>query len=197
MTLQVPHFPLALDPLIAEAKRRAQQRRVLVVLGVVLLAGLAGGLAFAFRSPRGGPSGGLPTASYSQPNANLSVTYPAGWHLTTKNWTNISDPEQRFVLYSGRLPQEMGPPRAGQVLGVLMEVKPPLSRNDLRPFATRPAVFGASHLTPSVEGFSGNWEEITFREHRRAFYLFIGAGDGGSALLPTLLHALDTLRIGK
>jgi hypothetical protein len=188
---------LALDPLIAEAKRRAQQRRVLVVLGVVLLAGLAVWLAFAFRSPSGGPSGGLPTASYSQPNANLSVTYPAGWHVTTNNWTSISDPVQRFVLYSGRLPQKMGPPRAGQALGVLMEVKPPLSRDDLRPFAPRPAHFGARHLTPSVEGFSGNWEQITFREHRRAFYLFIGVGNGGSALLPTLLNALDTLRIGK
>jgi hypothetical protein len=197
MTLHVSRLPFSLDPVIREAKRRARQRRALVALGVVVLAGLAVGLAFAFRSPDGGPSGGLPTASYSQPNANLSVTYPVGWHVTTNNWTSISDPVQRFVIYSGRLPQKMGPPRAGQELGVLMEVKPPLSQDALRQFSPHPANFGARRLTPSVEGFSGNWQETTFRDRGRAFYLFIGVGDGGSALLPALLHSLDTLRIGK
>jgi hypothetical protein len=55
---QSSRFPFSLAPLIAEAKRRARQRRVLIALAVLLLAGLAGGLTLALRSPGGGASGG-------------------------------------------------------------------------------------------------------------------------------------------
>jgi hypothetical protein len=55
----------SLDLLIGEARRRMLRRRVLAA--VVLLAGLAVGLTFAFRSPGGGPSGSLSTTGYSQP----------------------------------------------------------------------------------------------------------------------------------
>jgi hypothetical protein len=51
-------LPFSLDPLMAEAKRRARQRRGLVALGVLLVAGLAAGLTFAFRSPSGGSERG-------------------------------------------------------------------------------------------------------------------------------------------
>jgi hypothetical protein len=51
-------FPVSLAPLIAEAKRRARQRRVLIALAVLLLAGLAAGLTLALRPPGGGGSGG-------------------------------------------------------------------------------------------------------------------------------------------
>src|SRR5437588_13133649 len=54
---QSPRFRFSLDPLIAEAKRRARQRRVLISL-VVLLAGLVAGLTLALRAPGGGGSGG-------------------------------------------------------------------------------------------------------------------------------------------
>jgi hypothetical protein len=54
---QSSRFPFSLYPLIAEAKRRARQRRVLIALAVLLLAGLAAGLTLALRSP-GGSSGG-------------------------------------------------------------------------------------------------------------------------------------------
>jgi hypothetical protein len=49
MTLHVPRLPFSLDPLIAEAKRRARQRRVLValVLAVVVAAGAV--LGFELR----------------------------------------------------------------------------------------------------------------------------------------------------
>jgi hypothetical protein len=77
-----------------------------------------------------------------------------------------------------------------------MEVKPPISRSELRPFPTRPAHFEAQDLSPRVEGFVGDWQEIVFRDRGRAFYLFVGAGRGGAALMPSLLRALDTLRIG-
>jgi len=53
---QSPRFRFSLDPLIAEAKRRARQRRVLIAL--VLLAGLVAGLTLALRAPGGGGSGG-------------------------------------------------------------------------------------------------------------------------------------------
>ena len=52
-----PRLPFSLDPLMAEARRRARQRRALVVLGLVLLAVVVGGVALSLRSP-GGPNGG-------------------------------------------------------------------------------------------------------------------------------------------
>jgi hypothetical protein len=60
MTLRARRLPFSLDPLMAEAKRRARQRRALVALAILLLAGLAAGLTFAFRSPGGGPTNGEP-----------------------------------------------------------------------------------------------------------------------------------------
>lgn len=51
MTLHVLRRPFALDPLMAEAKRRARQRRLLVaVVTLVLLGGGAAGAAFFLRS---------------------------------------------------------------------------------------------------------------------------------------------------
>jgi len=83
----IRRLPLSLDPLIAEAKRRARQRRLLIALGVLLVAGLAAGLTFAFRSPGGGSpnGGGLTTASYSQ--LGLTLRYPGAWtRLDCTNW---------------------------------------------------------------------------------------------------------------
>jgi hypothetical protein len=57
MTVRVPRLPFSVDPLIAEAKRRARRRRVLALLGLVLLAALLVGLTLALRPP-GGPNGG-------------------------------------------------------------------------------------------------------------------------------------------
>jgi hypothetical protein len=69
MTVRVPRLPFSADPLMAEAKRRARQRRVLVALGVLLLAALAGGLTLALRSPGGRDNGsggpGFSSASLS------------------------------------------------------------------------------------------------------------------------------------
>jgi hypothetical protein len=66
MTVWVARRSFSLDPLMAEAKRRAQQRRMLIVLAI-LLAGLAVGLTFAFGSPGGrSPNGGgLTSGNYS------------------------------------------------------------------------------------------------------------------------------------
>jgi hypothetical protein len=59
MTVRVPRLPVSLDPLIAEAKRRARRRRLLLVLGVA--AGGAVAVIFALQSgagPARAPSGG-------------------------------------------------------------------------------------------------------------------------------------------
>lgn len=57
-------LPSAVDPLIAEARRRMRQRRTRIVLAVLLLAGVGGGVAFALGSPGGGSrSGGGPTSA--------------------------------------------------------------------------------------------------------------------------------------
>lgn len=67
---------------MAEAKRRARQRRVLVALGVVLLAGVALGLTLALRSPGGGSSGSAPSGGLS-PGANNPGSVSASLGVTT------------------------------------------------------------------------------------------------------------------
>ncbi|MGH7123400.1 MAG: hypothetical protein ACREFI_03440 [Stellaceae bacterium] len=88
----------------------------------------------------------------------------------------------------------MAAPEENQVIGVVME-QTALAPGDLKEFPRRPTQFA---LRPplSVEGFSGSWGEIVFRDHRRAFYLFVGIGVHAQPQLPKLLAALDTLRIG-
>jgi hypothetical protein len=64
MTVQVPRLPFSLDPLIAEAKRRARQRRFLLALVSVVVALAVGGTVFATRSAAslvaGPPAPGCP-----------------------------------------------------------------------------------------------------------------------------------------
>ena|SRR5437016_1152670 len=73
MTARVPHLDFALDPLIAEAKRRARRRRYLVGLAVVAAGALA--LALAFELRHGMPSrGGIAAPSPTRvPNDRLIV----------------------------------------------------------------------------------------------------------------------------
>ena len=94
MSSHAPHLPFALDPLIAEAKRRARRRRFVVAVGVVLL-GVAALLALQLPSSGGGASGGLvatrsPNGLSIPTGANgiavivygrLSVTTKTGFHI--------------------------------------------------------------------------------------------------------------------
>lgn len=57
MSVHIPGMPLALDPLIAEAKRRARQRRSVLAVTALLVVALAIGLTLGLR-PGGGASGG-------------------------------------------------------------------------------------------------------------------------------------------
>jgi hypothetical protein len=81
MLVPFPRRLFSLDPLMAEAKRRARQRRALVALGVVLLAGSALGVSLALRSPGGGSPGATPSGVVSSGNYadGISLRYPSGW----------------------------------------------------------------------------------------------------------------------
>lgn len=89
MLAHLQRLPFALDPLMAEAKRRARQRRFLIAVVVLVLVGGAAGAVAAFHSPQGPTSlppalgGGSAqtsgTALADFPRLGLSFRYPAGW----------------------------------------------------------------------------------------------------------------------
>jgi hypothetical protein len=96
MTLHVPRLPFALDPLIAEAKRRARQRRLLVVALALALVSAGVGAAFALRpSPSGSGSGAVsPSVAVvaSQPVLSLGSRGPvvAAWQRLLDGWLRQS-----------------------------------------------------------------------------------------------------------
>lgn len=161
MTLRAPRLPFSLDPLIAEAKRRARQRRVLIALGILVAAGLAAGLTFAFRSPGGGSpnGGGLTSASYSQ--WDVSLRYPAAWtRLDCTTWVPPSLVNPISLLTSARpaptcpsanRPREFPPPERLQADGAVvflghgfaLQFKPNTSI-DGQPALIRPRTVGSA-----------------------------------------------------
>ncbi|PWU22360.1 MAG: hypothetical protein C5B48_10115 [Candidatus Rokuibacteriota bacterium] len=75
MLARVPRFPFSLDPLIAEAKRRARRRRTLIALAVVALAALVT-VAFVLRAGAG--AGARPAlAAPSSGSQGVTPTGPA------------------------------------------------------------------------------------------------------------------------
>src|SRR5579875_2743941 len=78
MTSHAPRLPLSLDPLIAEAKRRARQRRALVAAALLVLA-LATGLALGLDSSGDGPNAALAAATRLRAG-KLSVAVPRGFY---------------------------------------------------------------------------------------------------------------------
>ena len=157
MTAHVPRLSVSLDPQIAEARRRAKRRRNLIA--AVVVAAAAAGLTLGLRGsnhPGGAPAGLVGRVSRWQGD-NLRVMYPRNWHVTTRPLTGITQPVQRFAIYSGRRPRPMAAPRAKQVIGVVMEETAITPSDLLKEFPRRPTYFA---LRPpfSVEGFSGSWE---------------------------------------
>jgi hypothetical protein len=87
MAERVPRLTYSLDPLLAEAKRRARQRRLLgTALGLLLVA-VAAGTTLALRGsggsapPTASTGHGLSTAKLGQ----ASLTYPASWKRVVWN----------------------------------------------------------------------------------------------------------------
>ncbi|MGZ4409517.1 MAG: hypothetical protein ACXVY6_12090 [Gaiellaceae bacterium] len=143
----------------------------------------------------GFPAG--PTGIWHDSNAGLTIRYPAGWHVTTRSLTTITQPAERFVVYSGKTPPSsvmVTAPRADQALAIVME-QISVSIADLKQFPPRPKSLTVSHLG-GIESFQGSrWAERVFRESGRGFYVFIWVGANDGQQLPTLLNTLDTLRV--
>jgi len=157
---------------------------LLLACSLVLAASAGGGVARAACTWRDGKAG-------------LAITYPAGWHVTTRSLTTITQPAQRFAVYSGATPRrvaQVASPSADQALAIVME-QTSVSASDLKQFPRRLKRFTVSRLG-GIESFAGwRWAERVFRQDGRAFYVFIwvGAEDGGQ--LSTLLNTLDSLRV--
>jgi hypothetical protein len=78
----------------------------------------------------------------------LTISYPVGWHVTTRSLTTITQPAERFIVYSGSLPSrrvQVASPRANQALAIVME-QTSVSVSDLKRFPRRPQRFTVSHL---------------------------------------------------
>lgn len=195
MPAHVAHLSVSLDPQVAEARRTGKRRRN--VIAAVVLVAVVSGLTLGLRGSNhsgGGPPGLVGRVSRWQGD-HLRVMFPRNWHSTTRSLTVITQPVQRFAIYSGQRPRPMAAPEPNQVIGLVME-ETGLATGDLRKdFPRRPAYF-ALRQPRSLEGFRGSWGEIVFRDHGRAFYLFVGVGVHAQQQLPRLLAALDTLRVG-
>ena len=91
MTVHAGRPTFSFDPVIAEAKRRMRQRRLLVAALIVALAGIGAGATFALR----GPGGSSPTpagAGHGSAVANiggLSLSYPVAWRRVDWNCWNV------------------------------------------------------------------------------------------------------------
>jgi hypothetical protein len=72
MTVHARRVPFSLDPLIVEAKRRARQRRLLLAVFALVMAGGALGAAFAVRSSNGSGGAGATVASRQIANSALA-----------------------------------------------------------------------------------------------------------------------------
>lgn len=132
---------------------------------------------------------------WSDHGAGFGLRYPAGWRVSRLPLLPLGDPVERFVLVN-RLPLPGAPLAAGsrQVIAMLTEVVPPL-RTDVSAFPSRPRRFRLPRLG-RLEGFDGDrWTELTFRDRRRGFYLFVGVGIHAAGAVPALLASLDTLTV--
>jgi hypothetical protein len=85
---------------MAEAKRRARQRRVLVAIGVLLLVALAGGLALALRSP-GGPTNGSGGGGFNNGSLNAATRPPVTAAMLTAVHRDEVAMLRRFELPPG------------------------------------------------------------------------------------------------
>jgi cytochrome c-type biogenesis protein CcmE len=111
--------PFALDPLMAEAKRRARQRRFLVAVIVLVLIGLAAAAVAAFRSPQGPtsltPSTLTPSTVHGQTGEVTLVGSVLGTPQTASAYTRAgmrfqlkdigsTNPAIIAVVYHGSVP---------------------------------------------------------------------------------------------
>ena len=130
--------------------------------------------------------------------AGIAIRPPVGWFVTTEPLNGITDPVQRFVVSSYRLPigADAGGgyvPSSRGVVAQLTEEAPPIN---VGPWPPRPAHFTLPRLGP-METLDGNrWGERVFRDHGRHFYIFIWVGRHATKTqVGLLLRALDGIQI--
>jgi len=132
--------------------------------------------------------------------AGIVVDAPVGWYVTSEPLNGVTDPAQRFVLSSYRVPVSADAgngyvPPSRAVLALLMEEVPPVYSNP-GAWRPRPSRFTLPRLG-RMETLDGNrWGELLFRDHGRHFYIFIWVGrHATSTQVGLLLRALDGIRI--
>jgi hypothetical protein len=124
---------------------------------------------------------------------------PSGWYASNEPLNGVTDPVQRFVLSSYRIPAGIADaggsyvPSSRGVIAQVMEEVPPSPSPDWR---SRPQHFTLPRLG-RMETLGGNrWGERLFRAHGRHFYVFIWVGrQASSAQVGQLLRALDGMTI--
>lgn len=162
MTLHAPRLPISVDPLMAEAKRRMRQRRLLVGALIVALAAAVAGASLALRGPKGpagAPAGsghGLATANIGQ----LSMLYPAAWKQV--NWNCWRIGVGSYLLFTtarptptcgGTLPPPEQLGRDG--VAVWFGTAGPLRRNVSRQLVANPKPIGVYAGTKRVTCAAG------------------------------------------
>ena len=131
--------------------------------------------------------------------AGIVLHAPPRWFVTTEPLNGITDPVQRLVLSSFRVPfgadttNDYVPSSRGVLAQLVEEVPPVANVGDWR---SRPSRFTLPRLG-RMETLNGDrWGELLFREHGRHFYLFIWVGRRApSSQVLLLLRSLDRMRI--
>ena len=130
----------------------------------------------------------------------LVLRYPSSLYISDQPLDSITNPVQRFVLSTYRVPGDRPnaggnyTPRPTGVIAELLEEVPPYDPAFQAPL--RPSHFMLPKLNDHLEGFGDRWAELPFRAHGRDFYLFVGVGDRASASKVALvLRTLDAVTI--
>jgi hypothetical protein len=132
-------------------------------------------------------------------DAGITLRAPSGWWVNDRPLTRITNPVQRFVLSSYRVPggADAGGSYTPSPQGVLAELTEDVPAGaSARGWPSRPQRFVLLRLG-RMETLNGNrWGEVVFRDQGRHFYLFIWVGrHAAPAQISMLLRALDGMTI--
>ena len=129
---------------------------------------------------------------------SITIRKPSGWYVNNKPLNRITNPVQRLVLSSYRLPTgaDAGGSYVPSSRGVVAQVMEEVPASTGGKWPTRPRHFALPRLG-GMETLNGNrWGELAFREHGRNFYIFVWVGrHASSTQTALLLDALDAMTI--
>jgi hypothetical protein len=124
MESRAPRLGFSLDALIGEAKRRARQRRVLVLLLLVAVVAVVAGVTFGSsgggsrESGVSGQSGGRSDGSQSVQIGPFAVSVPRGFH-----WVGPSPPPSTQSLTISNVISPLAPNRVELDIGYVASAK--------------------------------------------------------------------------